>query len=112
MGVLVEGGAFIGCFTVFIYMHGYEKIASLPMSDFLKLSACHHCSGLTILKLSVAHLFYLWVTTTVFRVVCFNCPISDKGFLSDLEKMVYWLNYRAKCPEVVDFYYFDIIPMR
>ena len=29
--------------------------------------------------------------------------IGQKGFLLDCEKMVYWQNYRAKCPEVAIF---------
>ncbi len=36
----------------------------------------------------------------------------QKGLLSDFEKMVYRLNYRPKCPEVADFCYLGIIPMR
>ncbi len=35
-----------------------------------------------------------------------------KGFLSDSEKMAYWLNYRPKCPEDADFCYFGSIPIR
>ena len=28
--------------------------------------------------------------------------IRKKGFLSEFEKIAYWLNYRPKCPEVAD----------
>ncbi len=38
--------------------------------------------------------------------------VGQNGFLSDFEKIVYWLNYRPKCPQVADFFYFSIIPMR
>ncbi len=38
--------------------------------------------------------------------------VGQKCFLSDFEKMVYWPNYRSKCPEVADFCYFGIIPIR
>ncbi len=33
-------------------------------------------------------------------------------FLSDFEKMVYWLDYRPKYPKIADFCYFGIISMR
>ncbi len=36
--------------------------------------------------------------------------LDKKVFCQILKKMVYWLNYRPKCPEVADFCYFGIIP--
>ena len=48
------------------------------------------------LKISL-HFLHLW-------------SVWQKAFLSDFEKMVYWLHYRPQCPEVPDFCYFGIIP--
>ena len=36
---------------------------------------------------------------------------NDAKIAKICKKMVYWLNYRPKCPEVADFYYFGIIPI-
>ena len=48
--------------------------------------------SLKSVKMSL-HILHLW-------------SIGKKGFLTDFEKMVYWLNYRPKGPEVADFCYF------
>ncbi len=36
----------------------------------------------------------------------------QKGHFLDFEKMVYYLNYRSKCPEDADFGYFCLISIR
>ncbi len=37
-------------------------------------------------------------------------PRCDFLYIPD-EQMLYWQNYRPKCPEVADLCYFGIIPM-
>ena len=116
--VILLGGIRRGVFSKRMRFHLYYGYLIVMMQKIAKIckSACNSANKLSfqnptksffaqcsidvkyVVKVSL-HLLHLW-------------GVGQKGFLSDFEKVVYWLNYRPKDPEIADFCYFGIITIR